>query len=294
MKELAIIGSTASGKSDLAIKVALKKDAYILSLDSLSIYKQIDIASAKPSKQDLAKVPHFGVDLISVDEHFSVQNFIDLYRQTKQICLRDSKDLIIVGGTSFYLKSLLDGLSPLPVVSKEVEQKASIAMQDQRSAYESLYALDPLYMSKIASNDTYRTHKSLLIYYASGVTPSEWFRANPPKPIIKDLAIYNISTERDLLRSRIEKRTTNMLEDGLIDEVKELEKRYGVEPKPMKSIGIKETLEYLSGEIDLSELHTLISTHTAQLAKRQRTFNRSAFKDAMTAPLEELREVLLS
>ncbi|HFB53666.1 MAG TPA: tRNA (adenosine(37)-N6)-dimethylallyltransferase MiaA, partial [Sulfurimonas autotrophica] len=109
MKQLAIIGPTASGKSDLAIKIAKQMNAYILSIDSLSIYKEIDIVSAKPSREELEEVEHFGINEIYPNEHFSVEIFIKLYEDVVQRCKKEEKNLIIVGGTSFYLKSLLDG-----------------------------------------------------------------------------------------------------------------------------------------------------------------------------------------
>jgi len=102
IKQLAIIGPTASGKSDLAIKVALKINAYILSIDSLSIYKEIDIVSAKPSKEELESVKHFGINVLYPDKYFSVDIFKNLYKEVLEKCKKDSKNLVIVGGTSFY------------------------------------------------------------------------------------------------------------------------------------------------------------------------------------------------
>ena len=121
IKQLAIIGPTASGKSDLAIKIALQIDAYILSIDSLIIYKEIDIVSAKPSREELNAVRHFGIDVLNPDDYFSVDIFIDLYQEVLEECKKDSKNLIIVGGTSFYLKSLVQGLSSLPNITNDVK-----------------------------------------------------------------------------------------------------------------------------------------------------------------------------
>jgi len=293
MKQIAIIGPTASGKSDLAINIAKKTDAYILSIDSLSIYKEINIVAAKPSKEELRAVKHFGIDTIYPNEHFSVEIFIKLYQDTLKQCKQDDKNLIIVGGTSFYLKSLLEGLSILPKITKELEKEVKKELENLCSVYEMLHSADPLYMQKIAQNDRYRIEKALLLYRASDLTPSEWFAQNPPKPIIADLPIYNIDVDRQILRQRIEKRTQKMYAMGLIDEVCYLEQKYTRAPNSMKAIGIVEVLDFLDAKIDRDEMLQLITTHTAQLAKRQQTFNRSQFQNITHEKLENLEQLIL-
>jgi len=294
MKQLAIIGPTASGKSDLAIKIALKIDAYILSIDSLSIYKEIDIVSAKPSKEELSAVKHFGIDVLNPDEYFSVDIFIDLYKEVVETCKKDSKNLIIVGGTSFYLKSLMQGLSPLPKITPKIRQEVQENLKNLEESYNLLLNLDEEYMKKIDKNDSYRIEKALLIYRASNLTPTEWFLQNPPKPIIKEMSVFNIEVDRDTIRERISKRSLKMLEMGLIDEVAYLEHKYTRLPHSMKSIGIVEVLEFLDAKISKEQMIELISIHTAQLAKRQQTFNKTQFEGVISARLEELEEIILS
>ncbi len=293
MKQLAIIGPTASGKSDLAISVAKKLNAYILSIDSLSIYKEIDVVSAKPSKDELAEVKHFGVDVLYPDEYFSVDIFISLYKDVVSTCQREGKNLIIVGGTSFYLKSLIQGLSPLPNITKEISRHVENELNDLEKAYDILYKEDKKYMQNISKNDRYRIEKALLIFRASNLSPTEWFEQNSPQPIIKDLDIFNIEVDREILRERISKRTHKMLEMGLIDEVCYLEQKYTRKPHAMNSIGIVEVLEYLDSKVTLEEMSQNISTHTAQLAKRQQTFNRTQFENIINAPLQELEQTIL-
>lgn len=294
MTQLALIGPTASGKSDLAIKLAKKIDAYILSIDSLSIYKEIDIVSAKPSKRELEEVKHFGIDLIYPDEHFSVEIFINLYKEVASLCEREKKNLIIVGGTSFYLKSLISGLSEIPKIDDDTYLCVEKKLADLRACYDFLYLLDEAYMKKISPSDRYRIEKALLIYEASELTPSEWFEANPPKPTVENLPIYNIEIDREVLRERIKKRTLKMVESGLIDEVCRLEQRYTRLPHSMSSIGIVEVLEYLDGKVTKEQMIENISTHTAQLAKRQQTFNRTQFENIVSTPLQELEDTILS
>ncbi len=293
LKQLAIIGPTASGKSDLAIKVALQINAYILSIDSLSIYKEIDIVSAKPSKEELNRVKHFGINVLNPDEYFSVEIFIDLYKEAVEECKKKSKNLIIVGGTSFYLKTLLQGLSKLPIITQENKNAVNEKLKNLDKSYKFLMELDPEFMKKIDSKDRYRMEKALLIYEGSKTSPTEWFTKNPPEPIIEKLDIFNIDVERDVLRKRIVKRTAKMLEMGLIDEVCYLEQKYTRAPNAMGAIGIKEVLEYLDNRLSQEEMLERISIHTGQLAKRQQTFNRTQFENITHAPLEELEEMIL-
>jgi len=292
MKQIAIIGPTASGKSDLAIEMALSHNAYILSIDSLSIYKEIDIASAKPSADELAQVDHYGVNTIYLDTHFSVAIFITLYKEVVEKAKRDGKNLIIVGGTSFYLKSLTTGLSELPEYSQATIGKVAKMLLDLPSAYEYLVAVDSDYMNAIESTDAYRIEKMLLLVIESGMSPTAWFKSHPPKPTIETLQIFNIEVERALLRERIVKRTNKMATSGLIDEVAMLEHKYGRDHNAMKAIGIIEVLEYLDGACTKEEMIENIITHTAQLAKRQQTFNRTQFEHAISAELTALPKLI--
>lgn len=293
-KQLALIGPTASGKTALSIKIAHHMNAYILSLDSLSIYKEIDIVSAKPTLEERAGIVHFGMDYLYPDESFDVTTFIRLYHEVRRHCLEDGKNLVIVGGTSFYLKMLIEGISVLPSISNETKAKTITYLQDLQKSYEWLYSLDKLYMSNIESNDPYRIEKALNIYFETGLTPTQYFKKFPPQPTVTEpLPIYQIDIKRDTLRERIALRTKLMVKDGLIDEICMLEKKYTRAPNCMKSIGIKETLAYLDGRYDKNMLIEKITTNTARLAKRQTTFNNSQFNNVIKGSVKELENILL-
>jgi tRNA dimethylallyltransferase len=293
-KEIAIIAPTASGKTDLSISLAHKMDAVILSLDSLAVYKLIDIASAKPTPEERDGIRHFGIDMIYPDQNFDVVQFIDEYKKAKEYAKENGKNLIIVGGTGFYLKSMLDGLSVSPQISSETKKIVGEKLLYLEESYKFLYEKDREYMEKIASKDSYRIQKALEIFYQTGLTPSQYFQKNKPEPIIKDLQIFQIETDPDILRERISLRTKKMIQNGIIDEVIFLEERYTRKPNCMGSIGIAETLDYLDGKIDKNQLEELISVHTAQLAKRQRTFNRSQFDSVFREKLAKLEKKILS
>jgi len=293
--QLALIGPTASGKTALSIKLAHQMNAHILSLDSLSIYKEIDIVSAKPSVEERGEIEHFGLDYIYPDEDFDVTIFIKLYHEVYDKCVAEGKNLVIVGGTGFYLKMLIEGISELPSISDETKKEVHTHLLDIKKAHAFLHDLDESYMGAIETTDAYRIEKALNIYIETGLTPSQYFKANPPKPTITaPLPIYQIVWERSELRARITERTNMMVNGGLIDEICMLEAKYTRMPNAMKAIGIKETLAYLDGSYDKKMLIEKITTNTARLAKRQTTFNNSQFDNVIKGSVEELEKMLLS
>ena len=295
-KELAIIAPTASGKTALSIELAHELNAVILSLDSLAVYKQIDIASAKPTVEERDGILHFGIDCINIDDSFDVIEFHKEYQKAKEYAIENDKNLIIVGGTGFYLKSMIDGLSKSPTISEKTNIIVQNALKDLSSLYKTLLDLDETYIQKIASNDKYRLQKAAEIYFETNMIPSEYFRLNKPNPLIDitKIKLFEILTDPNILRERISKRTKIMLEDGLIDEVISLEKQYTRMPNAMNSIGISETFDYLDSKINKKELEELIAIHTAQLAKRQRTFNKSQFQNVHKSDLLNMKKLILS
>ena len=288
MKEIAIIGPTASGKSALAVTVAKEFNAHILSLDSLAIYRHINIISAKPTVAEMGGITHFGIDLIEPDKEFSAAAYITLYESTKSQCEEEGKNLVIVGGSSFYLKTILDGLSGEPEYSPDTIAQVSSMLRDLPEAHKLLTAIDPETASRIEANDRYRLEKALLIYVQTGHAPSEYRRRHQQTGTANTIRLFEIEIGRELLRERIHIRTRLMIESGAIDECAWLERRYGRSPKSMGSIGIKEILEYFDGGHTKEELIEQISTHTAQFAKRQGTFNRHQFENVCRMPVEDL------
>ena len=292
MNIFAITGPTASGKSDLALELAQKNNGVILSVDSLAVYKEIDIASAKPSKEELSLVRHFGIDELYPDEKFSAIEFIKQFKEAKNWAKEHGKSLIIVGGTSFYLKVLTQGISDLPKTSKSAKEKVDSLLLNLNQAYKTLQKIDPKYAANIAPGDKYRIEKALSIYYTTNTPPSLYFQENPPKAIEPNLPIFEIKIERELLRERIKLRTAKMLQEGLIDEVAYLEHKYGRIPQSMGAIGIKEVLDYFDGIYSKQELEEKIAINTARLAKRQVTFNKSQLNIEFSGSTQEIKSAL--
>lgn len=276
MVEIAIIGSTACGKSDTALKIAQEHNAYILSLDSLSVYKEVDIASAKPSKGELLDVQHFGVNILYPNEEFNAAMFMDEYEKAKKAALEDDKHLVIVGGSSFYLKSMIDGLSDMPPISKINREKATLIVQENiQVAHKLLSTIDPVFAAKIKEEDSYRISRGLEMFFEFDTAPSKLFNSLPKKRVAEGLKIYEIVVDREELRERIRQRTAKMFEIGIVNEALYLVNKYDSNIKALNSIGLKETLEYTKGTITIKETIELINIHTSQLAKRQATFNKT-------------------
>lgn len=295
--QLALIGPTASGKTALALRLAEEFRAVILSIDSLALYKEIDIASAKPTPKERAIAPHFGIDLIFPDQHFNVSDFITLYRQAKEAALQHDSPLLLIGGSGFYLKTLMEGLSSGVVLNDEQRALCDVWMTDLSLAYSRLQEIDPVYAGALASQDRYRIQKALEIFIVTGRAPGEYFAKNPRDSGIGTIPIAEIQWPMQVLAERIAQRTESMFAQGLIDEVAVLERRYGREPKSMGAIGIKEVLAYLDGKKAYEATKQEVAQNTKALAKRQMTFNRSQFSGVYTGDVEEVyhycRSVLL-
>ena len=306
-KIFAIVAPTASGKSTLAISLASKLQMRIFSFDSLSIYKHISIASAKPSKEDLAKVKHYGIDELEPSEHCNAGVFMRIFTHALQEIYESNKakksnkstnnaGLILVGGSGFYLHSIMQGLSPQDFTfDTEISQKISAL----ENPYAFLESIDEISAKSIHPSDTYRVQKLLRIYFASGMPPSEYFSKHKKTPLLPNIPIYTIDTPKDELNERIRKRTNSMIENGLVREAKWLLDTYSSEIQPFKAIGLKECLQAFTNNIDLKDKQNLqnlaihIATHTRQLAKRQRTFNRSKFPSAICLPYHKLEDKIL-
>ena len=286
MKELAIIGTTASGKTALSLEIANKTNSIILSLDSLCVYKEIDIASAKPTKIERGDIVHFGIDEVFPNEKFDVIEFLNLYKNAKEYAEKNMKNLIIVGGTGFYLKALVDG------ISDGLKENTNLDMS-LNDAYNLLYSLDKDYMQKIEPNDKYRVEKAYSIYKQSGLTPSQYFLKNPKIALSPNLPIFEILWEKDELINRISLRTKQMIKSGLIDETIYLEKKYTRAPNCMSSIGIVETLEYLDGKISKQDLEDKIIQNSLKLAKRQNTFNKGQFTNRVSNIIPSLNSEII-
>ncbi len=261
-------------------------------MDSLSIYKDINIASAKPSLEERKNIKHYALDYLNIDEKNNAQIFKTLLEDA--IRATSKKILLIVGGSSFYLKSILEGLSEMPKPSSEQILKIEQEINALTNPYEFLKSIDPSTALKIHYNDTYRIHKALEIFYLTHTPPSEYFKKNPKKPFEHAISLFALSINKDTLQNNIKKRTKNMLNLGLIEEIKALYTKYPKDSQPFKAIGVKESILYLEKRLTLNELEEAIFSNTMKLAKRQTTFNKTQFQNLCMGGIEEIRHAILN
>lgn len=273
-----LMGPTASGKTDLAIKLATECNCEIISVDSALIYKGMDIGTAKPNEQELQKAPHALVDIIDPLQSYSAGDFReDALRLMHEISERGNTPLL-VGGTMLYYKALVDGLSPLP--SADAKVRAQIEQQADEKGWEFLHqqlaSIDPVSAKRIHVNDPQRLSRALEVYYISGKSMTELtaIKSDPIPFNIKQFAIA--PTEKKVLHERIELRFQLMLEAGFEQEVKALRDRgdLHLDLPSMRCVGYRQMWQYLEGEMDHQEMIFRGVVATRQLAKRQMTWLR--------------------
>ncbi|WP_232265250.1 tRNA (adenosine(37)-N6)-dimethylallyltransferase MiaA [Helicobacter pylori] len=271
--------------------MAQELDAEIFSLDSLSIYKEINIASAKPSLKERKNIKHYALDCLNIDEKNNAPLFKTLLEDAMRVSPKEI--LLIVGGSSFYLKSILEGLSHMPKLSGEQIVKIEQEIAALSNPYTFLKSIDPNMAFKLHPNDTYRIHKALEIFYATHTPPSEYFKANPKRPFEHAISLFALSIEKTVLHNNIKQRTKNMLDCGLIEEIKALYTQYPKDSQPFKAIGVKESVLYLEKRLTLKELEETIISNTMKLAKRQNTFNKTQFNNLYMGSVGEIRHAIL-
>jgi tRNA dimethylallyltransferase len=275
---LFLMGPTASGKTDLAIKLALQCDCEIISVDSALIYKGMDIGTAKPSKKELQRVPHALVDILDPLESYSAGDFReDALRLMQEITARGHTPLL-VGGTMLYYKALVDGLSPLPSANPEV--RAQIEKEALENGWQVLHdkleKIDPVSAARIHVNDPQRLARALEVFRISGKSLTELtqVKSDPIPYNIKQFAIAPV--EKSLLHARIEQRFELMLASGFEQEVRKLYQRgdLHLDLPSMRCVGYRQMWEYLQGTMDYEEMRFRGIVATRQLAKRQMTWLR--------------------
>ena len=285
---IAIIGPTATGKSDLAIKLALEFQTEIISADSRLVYKDFNIGTAKPSPNELLKVKHHCIDVVSPTDDFSVTEYRKIAQYAMDNLFQQNKPPIIAGGTGFYVKSLLEGLD-IPKVEADENFRTRMRNLAENRGNEFLFEIlrekDDKIAQKLHPNDIFRVIRALEVIEKTGKKMSELQTKN--KPDYNIIYIFLDAKDREYLYDRINRRVDTMLETGLVEEVKFLIAKYGKTVSLLKTLGYKEISEYLDGEMSLEEAAELLKKNTRNFAKRQLTWFR-AVKDTHKFYIDEL------
>ncbi len=275
---IVISGPTASGKTALSIELAKRINGEIISSDSMQIYKDMDIGTAKVTKEEMQGIKHYLVDFVSPDSRYSVSEFKKDAENAIEEILSKGKTPIIVGGTGLYIDSLVYGIEYQDMNFDEEYRNylMQIAENDEglKELFEEAKRIDPKAMENISPNDKKRITRVLEIFRATGKNKTENEIISRQKEIKYDFKVFVLNMDRDILYERINYRVDKMLEQGLIDEVKRLLTKYEKYSTAMQAIGYKEVVWYLNGEISYEEMVDKIKQGSRNYAKRQLTWFR--------------------
>ena len=287
MKGIVIAGATGVGKTDLSIKLAQKINAEIISADASQVYKELDIGTAKVTQKEMQGIPHYMIDVVNPDEDYSVGDFERAVNNIlNESCQKNGKNVIIVGGTGLYIKSITDGFAKLP--SKDEKIRAELEIKNLQELQEMLKELDEKSYSEIDLSNKLRLVRAIEVCLLTGEKFSELRTKNIKNNNYKFLKIF-LTRDRNELYDRINKRVDIMISKGLIDEARKIYDKYKKSLYKISSIGYKELFLYFDGKITLEEAVDEIKRESRRYAKRQITWFRKE-KNYITYNLSEVSE----
>ena len=274
---IVICGPTASGKTALSIELAKRINGEIISADSMQIYKDMNIGTAKPDENEMQGIKHYLLDFIEPNTRYSVAEFkIDATKAIEEI-LEKGKTPIVVGGTGLYVDTLIYGIEYNDIKIDE-EYRAELEKVVEEQGLEVLYKkaqeIDAKAMEKISPNDKKRIMRVLEIYKATGKTKTEQEAESRKNGVKYEYKVFALNMDREILYNRINLRVDKMIESGLIEEVQNLRKKYKEFPTAMQGLGYKEVVQYLENKATKEEMIEKIKMETRRYAKRQLTWFR--------------------
>jgi tRNA dimethylallyltransferase len=275
-KIIVIVGPTASGKTKVSIDLAKKINGEIISADSMQIYKDMTIGTAKPTIAEMQGIKHYMIDIISPSESFNIAKYKELAENAIKEILSEGKIPIIIGGTGLYINTLINGVEFADIESDVEYRNNLIKYAEENGAYalhSKLEEIDKEAADRIDINNIRRVARALEIYHVTGKTKTELDKESI-KELKYDYRVYGIQISRDELYNRINLRVEKMLEQGLVDEVRNLVQKYNVSNTAMQGLGYKEVVKYLNNEISYEDMVELLKMETRRYAKRQLTWFR--------------------
>ena len=277
-KIILISGPTASGKSNFAIKIAKKIDGEIINSDSMQVYKDLKVLTARPNKKEQKNIKHHLYGIVEVKKNFSTGQWLRLTIKKIEEIIKRKKTPILVGGTGLYFQSLISGLVKIPNIPIRIRKKTRLLQKKlgQNNFYKRLLKLDKKVKGKFDKNDSQRSIRAFEIKLYTKVSIYDWLAKTQSKFKETQFLKLYINFERKELIDRISLRTIKMLKEGAIQEVKKLnQKKIKKDNSVNKVIGVNELKQYQKNEITLNEARELIAIRTRQYAKRQATWARS-------------------
>ena len=271
-----IVGPTAVGKTEVGIRLADKIGGEVISGDSMQVYKNMDIGTAKPTEQEMAGIPHHLINVVAPGEEFNVAKFQEMAEKCIEMIVEKGKIPILAGGTGLYVRSVIDvyDFTP-PGGDNSLRSKLLTLAGEKGNGYlvEMLEKVDLAAAKRIHPNDTRRLVRALEVYKTLGRPISEFQSVSGKAKLKYNLAYFGLYMNRQKLYEKVEKRVDLMMEKGLVNEVSGLvEKGYGPEHTSMQALGYKEILYYFSGFCTLGEAAALIKRNSRRFAKRQMTW----------------------
>ena len=277
-KVIVIAGPTASGKTALAIELAKRIGGEIVSSDSMQIYKDMDIGTAKVTVEEMQGIEHYLIDFVEPNERYSVSNFKKDSEKAIEEILEKGKVPIVAGGTGLYIDSLIYGIEYQEMEFDEEYRQELMSQAETeeglRLLYEEAKKIDPEAISNISPNDKKRIIRILEIYKSTGKNKTEQERLSRINGVKYDFKVFAIDMEREKLYARINKRVDIMVEQGLVQEVENLKQKYDCFPTAMQGLGYKEVVQYLENKCTYDEMVEKIKQETRRYAKRQLTWFR--------------------
>jgi len=270
-----LLGPTASGKSEVAVIVALRTGAEIISLDSMLVYKGMDIGTAKPTLKEQARAPHHLIAIVDPDEPFDAAGFAKMAGEMIMKLHAVGIVPFVVGGSGLYIKALVHGLSHAGPADTDIRKRLKEAelLHGSGFLYERLSKCDPEASERIHPNDTFRIIRALEVYEATGMAISQYSRDHGFENRRFNVLKIGLHIERETLYDRINRRVDAMIEEGLVDEVKMLLNRgYSEDLKSMQSIGYRHMIDFIKGRITWEETVRTLKRDTRRYAKRQMTW----------------------
>lgn len=299
MRPILIAGPTASGKSGLALRLAEELGGVVINADSMQVYRELRVLTARPGADEVARVPHALYGFVSGREAYSAGRYAADVARVLVDAEQQARRPIIVGGTGLYFKTLLEGLSPIPPVPEEVRAlwRTRAAEEGSGAMHAELAARDPLMAERLAPTDTQRIVRALEVLDATGASLAEW-QQRPREPVLSDAITLLVSIDREKLYERIDARFVAMMEEGAVEEVLQLE-RLGISPAApiMTALGVQPLRRYLAGEMTREAAVEAGQTETRQYAKRQLTWARSnmiAWRRISAQEMENTTAILAS
>ena len=270
-------GATAVGKTQVALALARRINAEIISLDSMAIYRGMDIGTAKPTPEELTQVPHHLIDVVDPCEDFSVERYLTLAHAAISEIRSRGREVLFVGGTPLYLKAMLRGLSSGPPADWQLRDDlaAEVAAVGSESLHLRLEQLDPLAASQIHPRDARRLIRAIEVFRSTGQPISHQQLQFEQGTQAEDCRVFALRRPREEQHARINQRVEQMFERGLVGEVEQLLAEYtALGRTASQAVGYREVIEYLAGG-DYAAMITQIKTRTRRFAKRQGTWFRS-------------------